>query len=1117
MSASTVFRAAAAACLLAAAAAAQSSTGEIAGVITDETGAIVPGAQLEITNTGTNETRRYESDRLGNFAVTQLLPGAYRVSVEKTGFRRYVQTGIQLQVGQRARLDISLKLGAVAESVEVQSQASLLDVTEASLGQVIENRKILELPLNGRNIVALTALTTGVTPTSAFFGVGAADGRAASTQAGAAGFSVNGGLTEQNDVLMDGVPLALCCQNQISFLPSIDTTQEFRVRTNMYDAQYGRTAGGLVTFASKSGSNEFHGNAYEFLRNRVLDANNFFNNRNGVRKAHFVYNQFGASLGGRIVRNRTFFFGNFEGVRNVRGLFETGLTPTVAEREGRFAQAVYDPLTVRRDGNSFLRDQFPGNQIPRSRFDPVSARLTPLYPLPNAPGANNFISNAPTPENMNQYNIRVDHLLSATNRLFARVSVVRNDGVTSNAYGNIAGVGWSQKVDNRNVVLDDTITVTPTFILNLRYGLARQNNRRVAFSDGADLTEYGWPAAYSAARQAPLLPEIRPAGYLGLVRSTLFRRVADSHTGAGDATRITGRHFIKFGTDFRVYRTNWTDNGRAGGNFAFNNGFTRGPNAQTGGGGNAFASFLLGVPASGGIDIVEPFSATSFYDALYLQDDIRVTSKLTLNLGLRWEVETARTERYNRFSFFDPDAASPIASSVGIPSLRGGMRFAAVDGFPRAQHDTDWNNLGPRFGFAWNVLSRTVVRGGYGLTYSPLQNSRYQSPANPGFSSPTSFFSSVDGITPVGRLSDPFPTGITQPPGAARGLLTGLGEAINALVRPGPVPYNQQWSLNIQRELTTDLVVDVAYVGNKGTRLDLDIAANVLPDTFLSQGNALLQQVPNPFRPHVTTGTLTGANTTRLQLLRPFPHFTGVTNNASLGSSIYHAFQLKVNQRLKQGFSFLASYTVSKMISDAEGFQNIYNRRLDRGLSTYDIPQRLVVSYVWELPFGRGRRFWTAAPRAVDFALGGWQLNGITTFAAGAPVVLSNTIPTTSGATVPNNIGRSAAKAGRVQDRLNEYFDRAVFTAPGPFEFGTSARRLPDVRADGIQNFDVSLFKSFAAGERLRLQFRGEFFNLFNTPQFGPPNGAFGAPAFGVVATQANFSRSVQFALKAIF
>jgi hypothetical protein len=1110
----------------------QSNPAEITGTVLDDSGAAIPSATILVTNAETSLERRFETDASGNFTVTPLLPGTYSLRVEKGGFQRFVRQGLILQVGQRARVDVTLKVGSVTESVAVSGRVELLEVEDASLGQVIENRKILELPMNGRNVVGLAALTTGVIP-GVTFGQGIPDGRAALIQAAAANMLVNGGLGAHNDVVMDGVPLGLCCQNQVALIPTIDITREFRVQTSVYDAQLGRTSGGLVTFASKGGTNEFHGSAYEFLRNRVLDANNFFNNRAGVDKAHFVYNQFGASLGGPALRDRLFFFFNYEGIRNRRGSFMSGTVPTVSERTGIFSAPVYDPLSA--TGGSLTRSPFPANQIPANRFDPVAVNLMKFWPVPNQPGPVNFLSNAVAGDTQNQYHTRVDYHFGPRHQFFGRFSMSNTYGTMPNYFNNIASPSsWQQFTNNRNGVLDDTLTLNPTTVLNLRYGYTRQTDRRVLYSAGVDLTTYGWPASYSNARPVPVLPKVALSGLISLSGTAAFANAPDVHAIAANLSKSWGKHFMKFGFDGRDYRANSLNNSDGAGSFSFNTAFTRGPDAQRGANGSAVASMLLGYPASGDITDVQPYSTTELYAALYFQDDIHVSRRLTMNLGLRWEVEVPRHERYNRLSFFDPSVVSPVAAATGIPGLKGGLQFPGVNGNPRAQQNTDWNNLGPRFGFAWNAKTRLVLRGGYGITYIPIFT-RYYPASQQGFSATTSFFSSVDGITPVGVLRNPFPSGVTPALGSGGGLLTSYGQSFTTVLRNAPVGYNQEFSFNAQYEVAKDLLIDAAYVGNRGVKLPISFNIDALNDAYLSQGSALLATVNNPFQPYVAAGALSAATTTQRQLLLPFPQFLGVTANAeSVGRSMYHAFQLKVNKRFGNGFSLLAAYTNSKLLTDTGGLvtsflevnspiQNPNNLRLERSVAPQDISQRLVISYVWELPFGRGKKYWSTAPKALDLAVGGWQVNGITTFQRGQPITVGNAIATTSGATRPNNIGRSARKSGSIEDRLNQYFDTSVFTAPGPFAYGTTSRTLPDVRGDGNRNFDLSIFKNFVLKESRQLQFRAEFFNIFNTVQFAPPgssgtgSSSFGNADFGVVSVQRNDPRNVQLALKFLF
>lgn len=1104
----------------------QSSSAELTGTVTDESGAPVLGARVVVRNLGTGQSRQFLTDEFGAYLLTQLLPGTYEVSAEKEGFRRFVQGGVVLQIGQRARVDARLPVGSVSESVEVTADATLLEAQEASLSQAIENRKVLDLPVNGRNVLGLAALVPGVVPGTGFGG-GVPGGRAAAIQAQAANVLINGGVSAHSDVMMDGVPLALCCQNQVAFIPSIDTTLEFRVQANLYDASYGRTSGGLITYATRNGGNQFQGSAFAFHRNRVLDANNFFSNRQGVQRGHFVYNQFGGRLGGPVVKDRTFFFASYEGIQNRRGSFLAGVVPTASEREGRFSQSIYDPMTTRREGNIFIRDLFAQNQIPSSRIDRVSANLRSLWPAPNATGVNNFISNASAFDKENQYSGRVDHLFRQSHRMFLRYSYNNNDSGLPDWYGNIASPAvFTQQIRNHNAVVDHSVTFSPTLIGSFRYGMTRQSNARKTRSDGTDLTDFGWPLEFSQARQDSSLPQISAAGYLGMSSTGLFRRAVEAHVLTASFQKISGRHSIKFGTDWRVYRENSATNGTSAGSFGFNVGFTRGPNAQTGGGGNSVASFLLGHPASGSIIRQEPNSSPTLYHGLYLQDDIRINDRLTVNVGLRWDVETSRWERYDRLSYFDGQAASPLAGPTGIAGLRGGLRFVGADGNPRKQQDDDWNNLGPRIGFAYTLMPRLVMRGGYGITYIPTLT-RYMMPTNPGFAATTPFFSSVDAVTPVGVLSNPFPSGVLTPTGASDGLRSSIGQAFNVAQREVPVGYSQFWSYGIQSEVGSNLLIDVAYSANKGTALPLVQALNQLDPSYLAQGQALLTQVPNPFRPFVTAGTLSAANVTRLQLLRPYPQFLNVTQAlAGSGSSSYHSMQLKVNRRLRHGFSVLGSYTIGKLLTDTGPYtafdtrpdpQNVYDRRGDRALSTQDVAQRLAISYVWEMPFGRGQKFLSDANRVLDAVLGGWQVNGVTTFQGGQPLVITTSIPTSSGATRPNNNGQSAKLEGPVRERLNRYFNTSAFSSPGPFEFGSTPRTLPDVRNHGTNNFDVSLFKNFTISEGKTLQLRGEFFNIFNRVQFAAPIGTQGNANFGTINAQRNNPRNIQVALRFSF
>ncbi|HEY4356748.1 MAG TPA: carboxypeptidase regulatory-like domain-containing protein [Acidobacteriaceae bacterium] len=1108
---------------------AQTSNGELSGQVVDQTGGSVPGAKITLRNTSTSDTRQAIADGSGNFLFTQVPPAPYQLTVEGQGFQRFVQNGIVLLVGQHASVNPKLTLGEVSQSVEVTANATILDTSDASLGQSVENRKILDLPLNGRNIVALAALATGVTPGSGF-GEGIPAGRSALIQAAASNILINGGMTATNDVLIDGVPLSICCQNQIAFLPSIDTTEEFRVRTNMFDAQFGRTGGGIISYATRSGTNEFHGSVFEFIRNAVFDANTYFNNRNHIPVGKYTYNQFGGRIGGPVLHNKLFFFGDYEGIRNRRANTLSGNVPTAAQRAGQFTTPIYDPLTSTLAGGVYTRTAFTNNTIPTNRINSVAAAVLKLYPLPNSTTVgSNYTAVAPATDIEDQFTVRMDYSLSSNDKLFARFSYNHNNGNLPDWFGNVGSPGvFAQQIRNTNIAVNETHTFSSKFLVNLLYGYTKQNNVRAPRSEGTDLTAFGWPAAFSGSRQDNTLPQFSVTGYLGLSSNALYIRVSDVNMIAASFDKILGRHDLKFGFDGRRYNADWVVNNTPAGTFAFNTGFTRGPNALSGAGGDSIASFLLGYPASGSATYVSEFVSPDFYSGLYLQDDFKINEKLTVNAGLRWEVETPRTEQQNRLSYFDPNVASPLAGPTGITGLKGGLQFLGVNGNPARQQDTDMNNFGPRIGFAWHPLNKLVTRGGYGIVYLPITG-RFNTATNQGFATSTTYLATTNGgVTPAGTLSDPFPNGISKPNGSSDGLMSSLGQAFSTLRRNDPVSYAQQWSLSVQESLRDDLVIEAAYTGSKGTKLPMPLDLNTLPSSLLSQGSSLLTQVANPFQPYVGSGTLSAATVTRLQLLKPFPQFLGITDvGADIGSSTYHALTLRLEKRLTRGFSVLTAFTGGKLITDttpwivnyldsAPGYQDLYNRRADRSVAPDDIARRLVVSYVYELPFGHGKQFLSRAPRAVDLLLGGWQLNGITTYSTGQPVVITNSVSTTSGATRPNTNGKWILP-GDEHARLTQWFDKTAFSAPDAFGFGNTPRTLPNLRTGKTKNWDMSLFKNFDILEHLKGQFRAEVFNIFNTPRFAPPNGSYGTSAFGTVTSQANDAREMQLALRLSF
>jgi Carboxypeptidase regulatory-like domain/TonB dependent receptor len=1138
---------------------AQSFTGSVTGTVKDESGGVLAHIEVRLVNESTNEKRNQLTADSGNFTFPLVPPGRYRLEVETGGFRKYVRSLITVEVQQQVVINPILQVGGMAEALEVKGETPLLQPTTSSLGQVVDNRKIVELPLSGRNTLALIGLTSGAQPVGQFGGI------PARTNAYNQGFfSTSGSQVLTNETLIDGLPANAALFNAPAYVPVVDSVQEFKVQTSTLPAEFGRTGGGVVNIVTKSGGNELHGTGYEFFRNKDLSANNWFNNRAGIPRPLSTLHQFGATLGGRIKlpslydgRDKTFWFVSYEGLREDRGLTQTFTIPTPEQLQGDFSKTrnnagqlivIYDPLTTRPDPNNpgrFIRDPFPGNRIPANRIDPVAASIRSFWPAPNtagtAAGANNFIGNGAARNVQNQFSVRLDHSFSLGHKLSARfaLSNVQRGAVdffdNGGGWVNPGGGGVPLVFNARNVSLDYTWTVKPTLLFNARYGFVRQFVGKEPALTGLDLASIGFPASFNQQAFWRALPAFQPSGFRAIApaSSDLIDRTDNTHAFQASLTKVFSRHTVKLGADVRYIPIGELQPNAPQGVFNFDSRFTGAdPLSASAASGHSIASFLLGLPSSGSIDFNPLVDISSNYFGGYVQDDFKVSSRLTLNLGLRYEVETGRSEREDRLSWFDPSAASPIASRVGLPALRGGLKFAGVDGNPRRQKDTDFNNFGPRVGFAYTLDPKTVMRGGYGVFYLPMTgDDTGRNLGGEGFFAATSYVSSLDGgITPAGRLSNPFPNGLNQPPGSSQGLLTLLGQDIITVLRNDRTAYAQEWNLNLQRELPGGFLFDIAYAGMKGSKLPIDLQLNQLPDQHLTLGPQLLQRVPNPFFGLVTVGPLSQATVTRGQLLRPFPQFGNVNVRAvHQGSSIYHALQVKVERRFSHGFSLLGAYTFSKLLTDAgsrlainfasPGIQNSNNLSAERSLGNVDIPHRAVLSYNWELPFGSGRALLSGAHGALGWLVSGWQVNGITTIQSGPPLGLTTAVNQTNsfgGGSRPNSSGQSARLEGPVVERLGRYFDTSVFSQPPAFTFGNTARTLPDVRAPGSVNFDFSVFKNISLGGRAKAQLRVEAFNLFNHPNFGGPGTTFGTSTFGVISSAAD-ARVVQLGLKLLF
>jgi hypothetical protein len=1119
--------------LLSTTAAAQSITGSITGVVTDSTGSVIPTAEVLVTNKGTNIQSSARTDSGGNYTIPLLPRGEYRVEVVSPGFKRFLRDGIVLQVQQTARVDVQLAVGELAESVMVTADAARLETENATLSKIVDNRAIVNLPLNTRNVYSLVFLTPGVTGS-----VGNSYGEMR--------YSVNGARARTMDTMIDGVSAAhptVNGFNGISVFPSVDAIEEFKLLGADYPAEFGRSLGSVLNVVFKSGTNQWHGSAYEFLRNSALDANDFFNNSRNIPLLSFKRSQFGGVLNGPIRRDKTFFMVSFEALRERRAASTITSVPTALERAGDFSQTrnaagqpliIYDPLTTRSTGSSNIRDQFPDNKIPAARFDPVAVNLAKFYPMPNtAPtGLSNFTNNytaaASRPLDMTQHDYRVDHIISPSQRFFARYSTRLNEDRAAIFFPDdlkIAEGRINQEDHVHGAVADYANTLTPTTILNTRLGFARTlfvfNNQGFGFAP----SNLGLPKYIDSAVDFHQFPGFSVSDYRSLGGGDHRRNAFMTYTFVASLNKTHGKHAFKMGLDSRMMRVN-VNEGRNASSYSFTRGMTQGPNPNqsTPTGGNGFASLLLGAGSSGSLQANYKNVATqSFYYAGYFQDDWRVTPTLSLSLGLRWDIDTPRTERYNRTNIFDPQAATPVSEI--LPGVTGGLVFVGVGNQPRTQFKPDRNNLAPRIGISWQFVPKTVLRIGYAHVYGPSQQAAAGTIGTMGFRVDNTWVASIDGLTPNNYLRDPWPLGLNPVVGSANGVLTQLGNSIEATTVDIISPWTRQMNVNIQRELPFATLLEVAYVGTRGFHLHRNdeggLSLNQLDPAHMALGAQLNQQVPNPFfGTRFATGVLANRNTTRAQLLRPYPQFTNIIPIYSVGaSSFYNSLQISVNKRFTHGLQMQLAYTWGKSIDDGMSHQNSYDIRASRALSDIDIAHRTVIMGVYELPFGRGRRIGTNWNKITDLAIGRWQVNGIATFSTGTPLGISasNNAGIFNVAIRPNNNGQSGKLTGPVQQRLNRYFDTSVFSQPTAFTFGNMGPRVSDIRNDGIYNWDLSLFKDFQATERVKAQLRMEALNAFNTPRFGSPNTSVTSSSFGVITSQSNAPRQIQLALKVIF
>ncbi|MCC6586710.1 MAG: TonB-dependent receptor [Bryobacterales bacterium] len=1114
----------------------------IQGTVTDPTQAAVSGATVTLKNVDTAVERTVSTDNAGFYLFQFQPPGNYEITVKAAGFRTVLNKGIVLAVTQTLREDITLQLGDTAETVSVVADVATVETDSAALGTAIRQEVRDNLPLKGRSSLFMFTLTPGVVNNR--YGE---DTRPNDTITNIF-FSANGAPVAATDVFVDGAANTVNVNRGVNisqWVPSVDSIAEFKLEMGTVSAEYGRSGGSITNIVIKSGTNALHGTMYEFFRNSALDANLYFARGQGRPLAAFGANTFGFSLGGPVYipkvfdgRNRTFWFTSYEGAREGNGIDNILTVPTAKMRGGDFSevsQVLYDPFSVTTVNGVPTRTPFAGNIIPQNRQDPVAAKIMTFWPTPNRaspnpaqPWVQNYGFSGKWPRNYDMTVVKVDHRFSSAWNTFFRLNKGKGLLIFPFDFNGIATGG--RNIVNRphfGVSWGNTVLLSHRTTFDLRLGYAYGKEDNAPWSGGFDLASLGFSPQFIRLVQGSAFPTINvTGGFNSLANSPLINDVGRTYVVQTNVSQQRGKHVLKAGADLRALYGNFFRNTNPSGSFSFSNAWSNGPSALTPAGNTGFpmASFLMGL-GSGSLANNTGVSIINKYYGFFLQDDYRVTQKLTLNLGLRYEYETPRTERYDRATRgFDRNAASPLR--VPGLTLRGGLAYAGVNGLDRGIYDPDRNNFAPRIGFAFSATPKTVIRGGYALHYIPVVGS-----VDPvGYSTTTSVVTSQDGITPRDRLSNPFPTGLVAATGNSQGLGTLVGQAISFTEPNDRTPMLHTWNLNIQREVFSKSVFQIGYVGSRGVHITSDPQVSITENLnqvdpqHLSLGRSLLDPVANPFQGVIAVGQLAGATVQRQQLLRPYPQYLDITRNLpAFGSTVYHSMQMKFEQRLWHGLTSLISYTFSKNIGDIGPYQNNYNRRMDRSVTAFDVPQRLTVTTSWDVPVGRKRKFLGSSSKAVDLILGQWNISSFSTFQSGFPLsfgVNQNTLFLAgAGGQRPNLIGDpNAGITGPIVDRLGSYFNTAAFGQPADFTFGNVGARTPWLRSPGMNNINLTLTKQFAITERFKVNLRASSFNLMNHPVFGGPNTTFGAlGAFGRISSQANISRQTEVVLRIIF
>ena len=1156
----------------------------LTGTVTDTTGAVIPHAAVTISGTDNGVVRTVTTDSNGSYTVPLLPPATYSLTVDMKGFNTYKQVGITLAPDRTVKQDVHLAVGSESQQVVVSAQAPLLNTGDANLSAEITSKQVEDLPLNLRNVISLATLNSSVTNSSESEALneGGTSGKA---DQDVSFLNFGGGFFGTSAYLLDGIWDTDSTWGAVIYVPSVEAVSSFKIQTNSFTAQTGFSTGNVINIETKSGTSKFHGDIFEFLRNSKLDANEFFNDYNNSPKLHFTRNQFGGSAGGPVYipklyeqRDKTFIFGVYEGLRQSSPVNNTFTVPTAQMKTGDFSQLLtgalvtnngalvldpfgntiqvnqlFNPYTGRVLTNGTLdptvgkvvscpggtptcyyRSPFPNNNI-ASAINPVGAKLISYYPTPNIGGtSNNLFASASAPDTSDEYLIRVDHNLSAATRIYFRFASKHEQKTNSPTYygaDDPGGPGNIRPNNRYSIVTGFSHVFNATTAMSANAGFHRWNQGGLYQGYPFDQTTLGLPASLNASsNEFPIINVGNGGSSLGPVQGGYSAGIANVGSVNADATKTLPKHDLSFGFMDAILQNNGT--GPANTTFSFQPDYTsqfQGTNLISGPG-YGFASLMLGTPDSGSTANAFHTAPEDHYVGFYIQDNYKPTKNVTLNLGLRWEFQAPFTERHNRQAYFDYTGINPISNTVGL-SLPGQEVYSTSN--HRGLYDTNYSNIAPRIGFTDQIMSKVVVRGGYGIFFPPQEFVGIQ--ASPGYSQTTNFNPSNNGgLTLNTTLSNPFPGGLLLPTGDSLGGLTDVGNTASTGI---PVrrhsPMVQQYSLGFQYGFTTNDVITATYVGNRGQHMLTDSVNRSQVNPALvtpANGPNLASMVPNPFYGSITSSSC-GLNAPTIELghlEQPYPQYCGVSEaEAPEGDSFYNALLVDYNHRFHGGLNLLVSYTFSKFIDDtggtadwayrgdsSSGYRDNYDLKLDKSVDGTNQPNSLVVNYIYALPIGRQGKYLSHINRVTDAVIGGWQVSGITTIKSGLPLSVSGGGNTNEwgGAQRPDQISDPVLAHKTIQ----KWFNTSAFVAPAPYSLGNTARYLSYLHAPAYDNWDMSLQKVWALPEKMNLMGRAEFYNLANHPNFFTPDTGITDGGYGQI-TQAFDSREVQLALKVIW